>query len=64
MRIIIIEDIVFKVTEKQFKEIKEMESEIDKNGYQPDNELKKSEFFEENIPTYRKIGMIDYHFQL
>ena len=64
MRVIILESTVFKVTEKQYNEIRKMEAEIHKNGYHPDNDLKVSEWLDEHRPTYKEVGIVDYEFRL
>ena len=64
MRVIVIERTVYKVTEKQFEEIRKIESDIHKNGYHLDNDIKVSDYLESNKHLYEEIGIVDYDFRL
>lgn len=66
MRTIIIEDTVYKVSEKEFKQLEYMENKIT-NAQYPENqhlEIALSDYFTENRDRYTKVGSIDFHFQL
>lgn len=56
MRIIVIEDNVYKVTEKQFREI------MNKQVYLNDGDL--AEWFKEKKSTYKYVGVIEYQWRL
>ena len=64
MRVIILESTVYKVNERQFNDIKAKEAEINKYGYQPDNDIRMSEWLDEQRPYYIEVGMIDFDFRL
>ena len=64
MRVIILENIVYKVSEQQFKDIKSKEADINKNGYQPDNDINMCEWLDDKKPDYIEVGIIDYDFRL
>lgn len=55
--IIVIEDVVYKVTQKQFDEIKKINEKYN-------DEFNINEFLEENKHNYKLIGDIDYSFRL
>jgi len=61
MRIIILEDHVYKVTEKQFKAIKTFEASLeDDNSF----EGKMDDFLENNRKDYRFLGRVNFDFRI
>lgn len=66
MRVIIIEDTVYKISEKEYKQLQYMENKIN-NAQYPENqhlEMALSNYFDENKDKYTKVGTVDFHFQL
>ncbi len=66
MRTIIIEDAVYKVSEKEFKQLEYMENKIS-NAQYPESwylEIALSEHLSEKRDSYIKVGTVDFHFQL
>jgi len=60
MKIIIIEDCVYKVTNKQFKIIKSKENSLEYSDF----ELEMDTYLLENISKYKLIGNISYQFRI
>ena len=68
MRTIIIEDAVYKVTEREFKVIKKMEDESKKQarfGHKQEffADEKLNEYLDVAKKTYKYVGTVDFHFQ-
>lgn len=66
MRVIIIEDTVYKVSEREFKQLQYMENKVG-NAQYPDSwylEIALSEYLTEKRDSYIKVGAVDFHFQL
>jgi hypothetical protein len=60
-RIVIIEDRVYSVTEKQFNAIKSKEASFkDSNDLEYELDL----FFQNNVPLYKFLGRVDYQFRI
>jgi len=66
MKVIIIEDTVYKVSNKEHKQLEYMENKINSSQYPLNQhyEMALSEYFDENKHKYVKVGSIDFHFQL
>lgn len=64
MKLIIIEDSVYKVTEKQYQTIRKKETKILKGDYYPGQDLDFNEFLIELKPQLKKLGFVSFHFQL
>jgi hypothetical protein len=66
MKTIIVENIVYKVTEKEYKQLQYMENKINSAQY-PESfhlEVALSDYFTDNVERYVKVGSVDFHFQL
>ena len=61
MKVIIIEDSVYKVTEKQYVAIKEVESSLSDDF---DLEARLNDFLQDNIKDYIWVGSIHFQFRL
>lgn len=55
MQLIMIEDVVYKITKKQMIEIEQVGSKEDENLL--------AEFLEQNKPLYKAIGIISFSFR-
>ncbi|MGC4130498.1 MAG: hypothetical protein QM564_13320 [Bergeyella sp.] len=62
MRIIIIEDTVYKVSEKEYKKILEVQKEADNLPFGGD--LHMDEYLYSNKDKYKEIGVVDFDFRL
>lgn len=63
MRLIIIESDIYRVTEKQYEHIREVQDRLFKN-YHPDSEIEMSDFLEGEKKNYKHLGPVDYDFRL
>lgn len=66
MRVIIIEDTVYKVSEKEYKYLKELERNLKAGDYDHfcNAERYLSQYTTKARDSYTKVGVIDFHFQL
>lgn len=61
MKIYIFEDTVYKLTDKQFEEVKKQEKLVNED-FKKDIDF--FEFLESKKSDYKIVGMVDGHFQL
>ena len=64
MRIIVLENNAYKVTEKQYAELSEKRDEIFSKGWYPAQDVDMSEFIESKKPQYKDLGPIEFDFRL
>lgn len=64
MKVIVIEDTVYKVPEKTFQKLVAKEAEIKSRGYQPSNDVDMDDFITSIKGEFREVGRIHFHFQL
>lgn len=66
MRVIVIEDTVYKVNDREYNILKKLEKDLHKGDYNDfcDAERYLSEYTTEARKNYTKVGTIDFHFQL
>lgn len=62
MRIIIIEDTVYRVSEKKYKKILEVKEEAERLPFGSDLHL--DEYLQFNKKNYKKIGVVDFDFRI
>lgn len=62
MRIIILDDIVYKVSEKEFGKILKAKEEAEKLPF--DQEFFLDEYLQSNKENYKNLGTVDFDFRL
>lgn len=64
MRIIVIEDRVYKVTEKQYSILDNKKKELDNQEYYHGKDVELNDLIESMIESFKFIGFIDFDFRL
>ena len=64
MRVVVIENTVYNITEKQFKQLKKVQDDTLKHGYRPDNEMIIADYLDEHKHEYRLVGEVEFDFRL
>lgn len=64
MRVIIIEDMVYKVTEKHYKAIISKQKEINSNGYHPSNDVDFDDYLTSIKGAFKPVGKVEFYFRL
>lgn len=64
MKIIVIEDMVYKVTESDYKKIIAKELEINNRVYQHSNDFDMDSFLESLKHRFKEVGRVNFDFRL
>ena len=64
MRHVIIEDTLFKITESDYKKLRDKKNEIESKEYYNGSDMDMMEFIETLKPKWKMLGTIDFDFRL
>lgn len=64
MRVIVIEDKVYKVTESIFKKLEQKQSEINSMPYQNGNDVELSDYIDSLKDQFKLVGYVEFDFRL
>jgi hypothetical protein len=64
MRYVIIEDTLFKITESDYKKLRDKKNEIESLEYYNGSDMDMMEFIETLKPKWKMLGTIDFDFRL